>query len=78
MEETAIVAGVEISPEDWEKRTASVKALIKQLENRLTELEERLGLTSKNSSCPLVGEIAMAQRVSAGKMMRGKRERKDA
>ena len=52
MDSKMLVAGIEIPPEDWEKTPASVKALIKQLENRLVEIEERVGLTSKNSSIP--------------------------
>ncbi|NEQ63232.1 MAG: hypothetical protein F6K53_40170, partial [Moorea sp. SIO4A1] len=47
MEEKLTIAGVEIPREDWEKTPANVKELILHLEQRLTTIEERLGLNSK-------------------------------
>ena len=45
MEEKITIARVEIPREDWEQTPARVKELVRHL-------EERLGLTSKNSSVP--------------------------
>ena len=62
-----LVAGIEIPPEDWEKTPASVKALIRQLENRLVEIEERVGLTSKNSSSPPSSDPPRKKKEKPGK-----------
>lgn len=52
MDEKVTVGGLEIPRSDWEATPESVKELVRQLVDRLTAIEERLGLNSSNSSIP--------------------------
>ncbi|MBE9041393.1 hypothetical protein IQ235_11430 [Oscillatoriales cyanobacterium LEGE 11467] len=66
-----MIAGVEIPPENWEKTPASVKELIFHLEQRLTTIEERLGLNSKNSSQPPSKDPPAQKKASIGSTQSG-------
>ena len=52
MSEKITIGGIEVPEEDWEKTPESVKAAVTSLSERLTAIEERLGLNSENSSIP--------------------------
>ena len=71
MEEKLVIAGVEIPREDWEKTPASVKELILHLEQRLTTIEERLGLNSQNSSQPPSFDPPGQKKTNMGQRKRG-------
>ena len=64
MEEKVTIARVEISREDWEQTPARVKELVRHL-------EERLGLTSKNSSQPPSSDPPKPKKDTQGKKKRG-------
>ena len=64
-------AGIEIPREDWEQTPTSVKEVVKHLERRLTSIEERLGLTSKNSSMPPSSDPPKGKKDSQEKKKRG-------
>lgn len=52
MEESITIGDIKIPCVDWEKTPESVKNLVRNQEQRIAAIEERLGLNASNSSIP--------------------------
>lgn len=52
MREEIEIAGIKIAQADWEATPASIQGLVRNLSERISQIEEKLKKTSKNSSKP--------------------------
>nr|WP_232251350.1 DUF6444 domain-containing protein [Oscillatoria acuminata] len=52
MDESITIGGIKIPRADWSKTPESVKNVVRNLEQRIAAIEERLGLNASNSSIP--------------------------
>lgn len=52
MDESITIGGITIPRADWEKTPESVKNVVRNQEQRIAAIEERLGLNASNSSIP--------------------------
>ena len=73
MDESITIGGIKIPRADWEKTPESVKNVVRNQEQRIPAIEERLGLNASNSSIPPSKQPAQAKEKKQEKGDRRKR-----